>query len=162
MTHNSISGAARKELWSRDFEQLRSYVQERYDIGITENHAAQIHFELELSRYPDVTLKEMLSRLGYLSPMFTGRDIEAEKVTWNELHLFGSPCPDVAEEIENDPSGYLDEPPPQELPRYHIEPNYARSRISRTLQRPKPVNKTAQRVSPGPSDDEWLESLEDA
>ena len=134
-------------------ESVSAFVRERYDIGITADHAWEIYFALATSRYPDVTLKQELQRLGYLTPLFAGREDDSKWV-WNELHLFASSSPEPNDFAVNDESGYLNPPPAKTYPN-NIGPSYARSKLSRTQARVKPINKTAHSVAPPPTDDQW-------
>lgn len=79
----------------RDWLALAEYVQERYGLSISQDHAANLLYYTGLAYCPehhglgslDVRLKTALGRMGYLAPMFSEKEDE-EKVTWNELHLF--------------------------------------------------------------------------
>lgn len=132
-----------------DAQALTDHIWERYEVGVTPDHAEDIlwHLARHTSQAgADVCLKGRLAALGYLTPMFLGKD-DDPKITWNELHIFV----DEPDTYEWERDLFMEEP---------AEPQYARSKISRTEVRVVPINKTAHSVAPPPGDREWEEIAE--
>ncbi len=148
---------------SNDLKEMADYIYQRFDLGISNDHAAAIFAEIAIHYDPlfhaedslAVRLKECLRRFGYLQPMFTGKD-DDPKVTWNELHIFVDQPPEQYGEPTLDESEYPRPKPEHVVPRYDIEPNYVRSKLSEygANHRPRGVNKTAHRVATIPENDD--------
>lgn len=141
---------------TRDWGGMHKYVCDRYEMGVSYNHAAEILIEIAQHHDPnyqgegclEVRLKDRLKKLGYLEPMFTGRD-DDPKVTWNELHIFVDQPYESNPNLMPDPSGYA-EALPDAIPGREVEPKYVRSKLAIYGEKYhiKPINKTTQSVAP--------------
>jgi hypothetical protein len=138
------------------------YLNDRYEVLVSAQDAASLLCEISIRYLPhfhdeshlQVRLKERLKELGYLAPLFTNQE-DDHKVVWNELHLFTEAPPENYGTPELDESEYPCPKPTQVVPRYDIEPNYVRSKITEygESHRPRAINKTAHNVARLPEKD---------
>lgn len=151
---------------NRDYEAFSAYLRERFEIEVPGHHVTEVLLYAgahrddprEAPESVDCRMRNRLYELGLLEPMFPEAKDDDHKVTWNELHIFVDHPTVPGYDMSLDTSGYLNPLPEQIVGRdldLRNEGRYTRSRLSRTTQIIKPVNRNAQNVAPEPTVLQW-------